>query len=114
MYMSHVIAGMVQQHIFGRSQPSVHCLIGRGGVAERKDSGAACNNKASPPKQDSVVQAQPGPDTYCNSDKAKSAKSNTEREEKQPEGCEQDPKSMEESEEKPPEGYNKASQASDS
>jgi len=48
------------------------------------------------------------------SDKANAAKSNTEREEKQPEGCEKDPKSMEESEEKPLEGCKKASQASDS
>ena len=57
--MWHVIAGLVQQHFFGRSQPSVHCLIGHGGAAERKDSGAACTKKASPPKQGSVVQAQP-------------------------------------------------------
>ena len=62
------------------------------------------NKKASRPKQDSVVQTQPGPDKYCKRDKANAAKSNTEREEKQPEGCEKDPKSMEESEEKPPEG----------
>ena len=61
---------------------------------------------ASRPKQYSAVQAQPGPDKYCKSDKANAAKSNTESEEKQLEGCEKDPKSMEESEEKPPEGYN--------
>ena len=50
------------------------------------------------------------------SDKANAAKSNTEREKKQTEGCEKDPKSMEESEEKPPEGCKKqkTSQASDS
>ena len=63
--------------------------------------------KASPPKQDSVVQAQPGQDKYPKSDKANALNSSTEREEKQPEGCEKDPKSMEESEEKPPEGCNK-------
>ena len=40
------------------------------------------------------------------SDKANAPNNNTEREEKQPEGCEKDPKSMEASEEKPPEGCN--------
>ena len=64
--------------------------------------------KASPPKQDSVVQAQRGPDKDCKSDKANAAKSNTEREEKQPEGCENDAKSRAESEEKPPEGCKKS------
>ena len=65
------------------------------------------HKKASPPKQYSVVQAQPGPDKDCKSDKANAAKSNTEREEKQHEVCEKDPQSMEESEEKPFEGYNR-------
>ena len=51
--MSHVIAGLVQQHFFGISQPYMHCLIGNGGVAERKDRGATCKQKVSPPKQDS-------------------------------------------------------------
>ena len=78
-----------------------------GGTAERKDIGAPCKKKASRPKEYSVVQAQPGPDKDCKSDKAKAAKSNAEREEKQPEGCGKDPKSMEEREEKPPEGCNK-------
>ena len=48
--------------------------------------------KASLPKQDSVVQAQPGLDNYPKSDKANALHSNTKREEKQPEGCEKDPK----------------------
>ena len=47
-------------------------------------------------------------------DKANALNSITEREEKQPEGCEKDPKSMEASEEKPPEGRKTAPQASDS
>ena len=64
------------------------------------------HTKTSPPKQDSVVQAQPGPDKYPKSDKAHAPNSSTDREEKQSEGCEQDPKSMEESEEKPLEGCN--------
>ena len=78
-----------------------------GGTAESKDIGAPCTKKASRPKQYSVVQAQPGPDKDCKSDKANAAKSNTEREEKQLEGWEKDPKSMEESEEKPLEGCDK-------
>ena len=66
------------------------------------------NKKASPPKQDSAVQAQPSQDKYPQkSNKAHALNSSTAREEKQPEGCDKDPKSMEESEEKPPEGYNK-------
>ena len=92
-------------HFFGRTQPSVHCLIGHGGAAERKDSGASCKTK-SPPKPNSIVQTQPGQDKYPNSDKANDLKNSTEREEKHPEGCETDPKSMEENEEKPPEGCN--------
>ncbi len=41
------------------------------------------------------------------SDKANVPNSNTEREEKQPEGCEKDPKSMDESEENTTKGCNK-------
>ena len=69
--------------------------------------GQVANNKASPPKQYSVVQAQTGQYKDPKSDKANALNSSTEREEKQPEGCEKDPKSMEASEEKPPEGCNK-------
>ena len=93
----------------GHTCTQSYCAHGR--TVERKYIGAPCKKKttkkASPPKQDSVVQAQPGPDKYPKSDKANAPNSNTEREEKQPEGCEKDPKSMEESEEKSPEGYNK-------
>ena len=35
-------------------------------------------NKASPPKQDSVVQAQPGPDKYPKSDKSNDPNNNAE------------------------------------
>ena len=65
-------------HFFRRTQPSVHCLIGHGGVAERKYSGAgAKKQKASLPKQDSVVQAQPGQDKDPKSDKANALNSST-------------------------------------
>ena len=86
--------------------PTACALLGHGGAAERHYSGATRknNNKASPPKQDSVVHSQPGPDKYTKSDKANAPNSNTEREAKQPDGCEKEPNSMEESEEKPPEG----------
>ena len=56
-------------HLFGRTQPSVHCLIGHGGAAERKDSGASGKQqKASTPKQYSIVQPQPGQDKDPKSD----------------------------------------------
>ena len=51
----------------------------------------ANNKKASPPKQGSVVQAQPGQDKDPNSDKANALNNITGMEEKQPEGCEKDP-----------------------
>ena len=76
-------------------------------LKEKTVEQVAKKQKASRPKQYSVVQAQPGQDKYLKSDKANALNSSTEREEKQPEGCEKDPKSMEESEEKPPEGCNK-------
>ena len=109
------IAALVQQHFFGQSQPSVHCLIGHGGAAERKDSGAACKKKqAARPSKIRLCKHNQAQTNIANSDKANAAKSNTEREEKQLEGCENDPKSMDESEEKPCEGCKEASQASDS
>ena len=43
------VAGLAQHHFFGRPQPSLHCLIGNGGVADRKDRGAACNKDKSEP-----------------------------------------------------------------
>ena len=42
-------------HFFGRTQPSVHCLIGHGGAAEKKKTVEQVANKKNP-KQDSVVQ----------------------------------------------------------
>ena len=57
-------------------------------------------------KQMTAFCAQPGQDTDPTSDQANALNNSTEREEKQPEGCEKDPKSMEESEAKPPEGCN--------
>ena len=85
----------------------MHCLIGHGGAAEEKTVEQVAKQKqASPPNQYSGVQAQPGQDKYPKSDKANALNSGTDREEKQPEGCESDPKSMEESEENPPEGCN--------
>ena len=51
MYMSHVIAGLVQQHFFGRPQPSVHCLIGNGELLKEKTGEQLAKQKVSPPKQ---------------------------------------------------------------
>ena len=59
------------------------------------------------PKEDLKSNNETGQDKYPKSDKANAPNNNAEREAKQPEGCEQDPKSMQESEEKPPEGCNK-------
>jgi hypothetical protein len=56
MYMSLVIAALVQQHFFGQSQHFVHFLIGNGGAAESKDSGAACCKEC---LQNSSLQKEP-------------------------------------------------------
>jgi len=75
--------------------PAVCALLGHGGAAEGKYLGAACKTKK---------RALLG---KIRAKKHANAWGSTEREEKHPEGCEQDPKSMEESEENPPEGCNK-------
>ena len=52
--MTHVIAALEQQQLFGRSQLYVYCLRDHGGAAEIKDSRATGKNKnkASAPGQD--------------------------------------------------------------
>ena len=106
--MSHVIAALVQQHFFGRSQPSVHCLIGHGGAAERtRQWSNLFKQKRALLSKIRLCKHNQAQTNIPKSDKAHAPNSNADREEKQPEGCEKDPKSTEESEEKPPEGCNK-------